>query len=64
MQILKKAIKVDFLAAAGAFGWAVAAQHVESLHNIVSWEAAAAFGLAAAGRWYLSVRGAESSSSK
>jgi len=56
MLKLKSFAHVDFLGGAAAAGWAVGAQYVQELNNIVSWEAAAAFAVLALGRWVGNLR--------
>lgn len=56
MVKLKSFAHIDFLSGCAATGWAVAGQFVQELDNIISWEAAGAFAIAAFGRWAMGLR--------
>ena len=53
MTFLQKFASIDFAAAIGAGGWAIAAQHVPSMEVLASPEVAGGFALLALGRWYV-----------
>ena len=53
MNFLRKFASIDFVAAVGAAGWAIASQHVPSMEVLASPQVAGGFALLALGRWYV-----------
>jgi hypothetical protein len=53
---VKDLLHVDLLVSAGAVGWAMGAQFVPEMANLVSYQAAFTFAALAFGRWLLYVR--------